>query len=94
MLHSIQRLRGVRMAVVLVESRQLFPDVARSLIADLQSKFQLPVMLVARDEAAWNRHRAMAEFDAVPYLLELLALGDMGDIDWTEAIFVEPEIPF
>jgi len=91
MLHSIQRLRGVRMAVVLVERRQLVWDVAGPLIADLQPRFQLPVMLVARDDTAWNNARAVAEFDAVPYLLELLALGE---IEWTEAVFAESELPF
>lgn len=91
MLHSIQRLRGVRMAVVLVEPRQLGWDVAGPLIAELQAKFQLPVLLVAHDETAWNGARSTAEFDSVPYLLELLALGD---VEWIEAIFEEPEIPF
>jgi len=91
MLHSIQRLRGVRMAVVLVEPRQLAWDLGGALIAELQPKFQLPVMLVAHDNTAWNNARAVAEFDAVPYLLELLALGD---IDWAQAEFSEPEIPF
>jgi len=91
MLHSIQRLRGVRMAVVLVERRQLGWDMASSLIADLQSKFQLPVMLVARDNTAWNNAKSAAEFDSVPYLLELLALGE---IEWAEAVFKEPELPF
>ena len=91
MLHSIHRLRGVRMAVVLVEPRQLGWDVAGPLIAELQAKFQLPVMLVARDNAAWNGHRSAAEFDAVPYLFELLALGD---IEWSEAEFAESELQF
>lgn len=91
MLHSIERLRGVRMAVVLVERRQLGWDVAAPLIAELQSKFQLPVMLVARDNTAWNNAKSAAEFDSVPYLLELLALGE---IDWAETVFEEPELPF
>ena len=79
------------MAVVLVERRQLGWDVAELLIAELQMKFQLPVMLVARDDTVWNNARAAAEFDAVPYLLELLALGD---IEWSEGVFAEPELPF
>jgi hypothetical protein len=91
MLHSIQRLRGVRMAIVLVEPRQLGWDVAGPLLSELQAKFQLPVILVARDNTAWNNARSVAEFDSVPYLLELLALGD---IEWTEAKFAEPELPF
>jgi hypothetical protein len=91
MLHTIQRLRGVRMAVVLADRRQLGWDVGGPLIADLQVKFRLPVMLVARDDTAWNNARSMAEFDSVPYLLELLALGE---IEWNEAVFDEPELPF
>jgi hypothetical protein len=91
MLHTIQRLRGVRMAVVLADRRQLGWDVGGPLIAELQAKFQLPVMLVARDDTAWNNARSIAEFDSVPYLLELLALGD---IEWNEAVFSEPELPF
>lgn len=91
MLHSIQRLRSVRMAVLLVDRRQLAWNIAGPLIADLQPRFQLPVMLVARDDTAWNNARAAAEFDSLPYLLELLALGE---IEWSEAVFVEPELPF
>jgi hypothetical protein len=91
MLHSIQRLRGVRMAIVLVEPRQLGWDVAGPLLSELQAKFQLPAMLVARDNTAWNNARSVAEFDSVPYLLEFLALGD---VEWTEAKFAEPELPF
>lgn len=90
-MHSIQRLRGVRMAIVLVERRQLGWDVAGQLIAELQPKFQLPVMLVARDSTAWNNARSVAEFDSVPYLLELLAIGE---IEWVNAVFEEPELPF
>jgi hypothetical protein len=91
MLHSIQRLRGVRMAVVLVERRQLGWNVAAPLIAELQPKFQLPVMLVARDNTAWNNAKSAAEFDSVPYLLELLS---QGEIEWAEAVFEESELPF
>lgn len=91
MLHSIQRLRGVRMAVVLVERRQLGWNLAAPLIAELQPRFQLPVMLVARDNTAWNNAKSAAEFDSVPYLLELLA---QGDIEWAEALFEKPELPF
>lgn len=79
------------MAVVLVDRRQLGWDHAGPLIAELQVKFKLPVMLVARDDTAWNNSRAVAEFDAVPYLLELLALGD---IEWSEEVQLEPELPF
>jgi hypothetical protein len=90
MLYTIQRLRGMRMAVVLVERRQLGWDQSGPLIASLQAGFRLPVMLVARDDTAWNNARAVAEFDAVPCLLELLALCD---VDWNEEVFPEPELP-
>lgn len=79
------------MAVMLVDRRQLVWEQAGPLIAELQPKFQLPVMLVARDNTAWNNARSTAEFDSVPYLLELLALGD---IEWIELSFCEPELPF
>lgn len=89
MLHSIQRLRGKRMAVVLVERRQLALDQAGPLISNLQNMFQLPVMLVARDDTEWNNVKATAEFDAVPYLLELLALEH---IDWNEECYPSAEV--
>ena len=38
-------------------------------------------MLVARDDTIWNNAKAVAEFDTMPYLLELLALYD---VDWNE----------
>lgn len=91
MLYTIQRLRGVRMAVVLVERRQLGWEVAGPMIIQLQKAFRLPVMLVARDDTAWNNAKAVAEFDAMPCLLELLALSD---IDWNEEAFADPELPF
>jgi hypothetical protein len=74
-----------------VERRQLTWEIAGQLIAELQMKFQLPVMLVARDDTAWNNARATAEFEVMPYLLELLALGD---IEWSEAVFAEQDLPF
>lgn len=92
MLYSIVRLREVRMAVVLVEPGQLHAP-AHQLLAELQVRFKLPVMLVARDDSAWNGARARAEFDPVPYLYALLAIRD--DVDWSEIPpAVEPELPF
>jgi hypothetical protein len=92
MLHSILRLRDVRMAVVLVDPRQLLSQADR-LIAEMQLLFKLPVMLVARDDSAWNGARARAEFDAVPYLYALLAIRD--DVEWAEMPpIVEPDLPF
>lgn len=93
MLHTITRLRGVRMAVVLAERRQLAWDQGGPLIAELQLRLQLPVMLVAHDETAWNNARAVAEFDAVPYLFELLPIRD--ELEWSELpVPVEPDLPF
>jgi hypothetical protein len=83
MLYTIQRLCGKRIAVVLVERRQLAWDQAGPLISSLQDAFRLPVMLVARDSTEWNNVKAVAEFDAIPKLLELLALEH---IDWNEEI--------
>lgn len=91
MLYTIQRLRGMRMAVVLVERRQLAWSVAGPMIANLQKGFRLPVMLVARDDTAWNNARAVAEFDAIPCLLDLLALSD---VDWNEEVFADPQPPY
>lgn len=90
MLYTIQRLHGQRMAVVLVERGQLRWRVAGPMIAKLQNAFRLPIMLVARDDTAWNNAKAVAEFDTMPCLLELLALSD---VDWNEEVFPEPELP-
>lgn len=89
MLYTIQRLRGKRMAVVLVEPRQLGWDSAAPLITHFQTAFRLPVMLVARDDTSWANARAAAEFDAVPYLLELLSIYD---VDWNEEVIVDSEV--
>jgi len=88
MLYTIQRLRGKRMAVVLVERRQLGWDLAAPLITHFQTEFSLPVMLVARDDTSWTNARAAAEFDAIPYLLELLSTSD---VDWNEEAVATPE---
>lgn len=93
MVHTIVRLRGVRMAVVLVERRQLISSEALPLICSLQILFQLPVMLVANDETAWNNARAVAEFDAMPYLFELLPTID--ELEWADVPMpVEIDVPF
>lgn len=91
MLYTIQRLRGTRMAVVLVKRQELGWNVAGPMITKLQKAFRLPVMLVARDDTAWNNAKAVAEFDAIPCLLELLALSD---VDWNEEVFSDPELLF
>ena len=49
MLYADLRLRGVRTAVVMVDSVQLHNE---KLIDRLQRQFAVPVMLVARDETA------------------------------------------
>ena len=89
MQHAVLRLRDVRMAVVLVGNGQLYDD---SLLGQLQRQLALPVMLVARDDTAWNGAKARAQFDAAPYLFALQALGE---IEWVELPEVEePELPF
>lgn len=93
MRYSIQRLCNVRLAVVLVERRQLARDHSDRLIAELQLQFQYPVMLVAANEGEWLNAKAVAQFDATPYLFDLLALRD--DIEWFEVPeSVEPDLPF
>jgi hypothetical protein len=79
MLYSVQRLCEERLAVVLVECRELAEPRASVLIHQLQQDLALPVMLVARDDESWTRARARAEFDARPHLYALLG---MRDIDW------------
>lgn len=80
MLYSVQRLCEERMAVVLVEGRELAEPRASMLIRQLQEDLALPVMLVARDDETWTRARVRANFDARPHLYALLG---MRDIDWT-----------
>lgn len=80
MLYSVQRLCEERLAVVLVERRELAEPGASSLIQRLQAELRLPVMLVARDNELWTGARAKAEFDPKPHLYALLGIRD---IDWT-----------
>jgi hypothetical protein len=78
-MYSVQRLCEERMAVVLVERRELAEPRASGLIEQLQGELSVPVMLVARDSEAWVGVRARAEFDPEPYLYALLGLRD---IEW------------
>lgn len=83
------RLRGVRMAVVMVGKSQVHDD---ELIIRLQQQLTQPVMLVARDETAVKGMRAHAQFDPAPYLFALLATDN---VEWVEVpAMVEPELPF
>lgn len=79
MLYSIQRLCEQRLAVVLVEKRELTGLRSSNLISRLQQELRLPVLLVARDNEAWIGARARAEFDPEPYLYALLG---MRDLEW------------
>ena len=79
MMYSVQRLCEERMAIVLVERRELAEPRASGLIQQLQDQLAVPVMLVARDSEAWVGVRARAEFDPEPYLYALLG---MREIDW------------
>lgn len=86
--YSVLNLRGVRIAVVLVEMGQLSDD----LIVTLQAQLVLPVMLVAPHEGDWKGAKARAQFDTVPYLGALLGLDE---IEWSELPApVEPDLPF
>lgn len=80
MLYSIQRLCEERLAVVLVDRRELAEPRATSLLQRLQAALAVPVMLVARDNEVWTGARARADFDPKPHLYALLG---MRDIDWT-----------
>lgn len=81
------------MAVVLVGLRQIAWDQADLLLKDLQFRFQLPVMLVARDQTVWNNAKAVAQFDAMPYLFELLP--EIDELEWAEVPPpIEKEVPF
>lgn len=87
--YSVLRLRGVRMAVVLVERSRLHDD---ALIAQLQAQLGLAVMLAARDDAVWKGVKARAQFDATPYLNELLSIEN---VEWSPLPAVEEsELPF
>jgi hypothetical protein len=79
MLYSIQRLCEERLAVVLVDRRELAEPRATSLLQQLQTALAVPVMLVARDNEVWTGARARADFDPKPHLYALLG---MRDIDW------------
>lgn len=79
MLYSVQRLCEERLAIVLVERKELAEPHASMLIQQLRDELRLPVMLVARDNEAWVGARARADFDPEPYLYALLG---MRDIDW------------
>jgi len=90
--YAVLGLRGVRMAVVMVDKSRLAPGLADPLIVQLQAQFGMGVMLVARDPAALNGLRAYAQFDEAPYLFALLA-GE--NIEWEEVpVVAEPEVPF
>lgn len=92
MQYTVARLRDVRMVAVLVEKGYLDSASADSFIAELQQRFALPAMLVARDDAAIAGVRARAQFDASPYLFSLLSIEDVDWVDLTPA--PEPDLPF
>lgn len=77
--YSIVRIKEARVAAVLVQKKDLGGSEADSLIQRLENQLCLPVMLVSPDSMALAGARAYAEFDPMPYLYELLA---MGDVDW------------
>jgi len=79
MMYSVQRLSDTRLAVVLVERRDLMEPRASFLIDQLQDDLSLPVLLVARDVETCTGVRAKAEFDPAPYVY---ALFGIRDIEW------------
>lgn len=78
--------------MVLVERWQLSTQYAEPLLFDLQRRFQVPAMLVARDDSNWTGVRAYAHLNPAPYLEALLG---SEDIDWHPlADEPDPELPF
>lgn len=77
--YSIVRVKDSRVAAILVEKKELTGSKAMCSLRTMERLLSLPVMLVARDEAAVAGARAFAEFDPMPYLYELLCTGD---VDW------------
>lgn len=93
MQYSIQRLRGARVAVVLVERRQMAREQSDRLIAELQLRFQYPVMLVAAEQGEWINAKAVAQFDSALHLFDLIA--QRAEIEWLDLPeAVEPDLPF
>lgn len=80
MQYTVFRMGGERVAVILVERRQLVDGRAADLLAEIQRQLELPAVLVARDESTWMRIRTYAEFDVKPYLGCLLSAEDA---DWS-----------
>lgn len=68
MLYTVFRMGGERVAVVLVERRQLTSGRASDLLAEVQEQLALPAVLVAHDDSTWTSIRTYAEFDVKPYL--------------------------
>lgn len=89
MQYTVLRLYEKRLAVVLVEKRDLVEPRASNLIHQLQCDLLLPVILVSRDCEEWTGVRARAEFDSTPYLYALLGVRD---IDWSTLVCACPEL--
>ncbi|MBQ5963172.1 hypothetical protein [Massilia sp. ZL223] len=77
--YAVLRLRGMRVAVVLVALQQLGAG-ASELLEMLEGQLGFPAMLVARDDGSWKGLRGKAQFDVRPYLLELLAVEE---VEWS-----------
>ena len=79
--YSVVRIKESRVAAVLVEKKDLLGPRACTLIKHLEGRIELPVMLVARDEATWAGARVRADFEAEPFLYQML---NTRDLDWLE----------
>lgn len=81
-LYAVVRSGSERVAAVLVERKQFAEPGASELIRDIEAHIGLPVMLVAANSNSYIGAQAKAEFEATPFLFELLR---RSDIEWIEA---------
>lgn len=94
MMYSVQRVNETRLAIVLVEKKDLAEPRASGLIKQLQDNLDLPVILVARDSETCTGVRARATFaaDPNPYVYALLGVRDLewSPIGGTYCVSEEP----
>lgn len=87
-------LHGVPMMVVLVTEEQLIEPASAHLVFQLQKRFHIPVMLVARKDEFWTDASAYSKFGVQPYLTELVFIRDQ-DLEWNQLREQpEEELPF
>lgn len=76
-------LLGVPIMVVLVAAEQIFEPISHRLTFDLQARFHIPVLLVAREDEFWTGATAYSRFNTQLYLMELVFLRD-ASLEWNE----------